>query len=198
MAAEVTAVEHRALDRAFVVRCSLAGLQGRLPLRWPVRTDIPHSPKKSYRSHYVYLGWEDLKNPAIWESLSLFEVLLRMIDYDGLRDVLAWLLGWRSGRGWMPFDPVSFLLFVGWQTSNKWTRTQALHFLRDPHYADVVRRLGFADGCFPTEGGVRYFLTTIGSHSPSGETVTVDEEGLTKIAEQRLNQLLRQSVILLY
>ena len=55
MVAECTPVETRARDSAFVRQCSLSGLQERLPLRWPTPPDTPPSPKRSYRSNYVYL-----------------------------------------------------------------------------------------------------------------------------------------------
>jgi len=163
-------------------------------------------------SHYVYpspgsgqaLGWEDpslcsgqaLEDPAAWEHLSDFDLLLRLVDYTPLRPVLAQLLGWTSARGQVPFDPVSIFLLTGWQITNQWNRTQTLRNLRDPRYADYAQRFGFENGAFPTEGGLRYWLTTIGQNSTSQETVLVDEDGLIEVAIQRLNQLLIQSVAL--
>lgn len=197
MAPDLTAVEHRAQDGLFVAQCSLQGLRARLPLPWPTPPGTPPSPKKAYRSEYVYLGWQDLNDPAAWEHCSEFDVLLRLIDYTGLRPVLAQSLGWRSGRGWMPFDPVSFFLLTGWQITNGWNRTQTLKNLRDPRYADYAQRFGFRNGCFPTEGGHRYFLTALGHHSTADETITVDEEQHITVAIQRLNQLIAQSVSLI-
>ena len=66
----LTPVETRAQDPAFVNQCSLSGLMDHLPLVWPVPPDIPDSPKKTYRSAYVYLGWDDLKDSATWEELT--------------------------------------------------------------------------------------------------------------------------------
>jgi hypothetical protein len=198
MAVDLSAVEQRAQDRLFVAHCSLDGLRDRLPLRWPTPPDIPPSPKKGYRSQYVYLGWEDLNDPSTWEHLSLYDITLRLIDFDGLRPVLAHLLGWRSGRGWMPFDPVSMFLLQGWQMTNDWSRAETLRQLHNPRYADYAQRFGFRAGCFPTEGGLRYFLTTLGSHSTSDETITVDEKQGIQVAIQQLNQLLIQSVLLLH
>ena len=70
MVADLNAVQARAQDDSFVKQCSLAGLQACLPLDWPTPPDTPPSPKKRYRSHYHYLGWDDLLEPAVWEYLS--------------------------------------------------------------------------------------------------------------------------------
>jgi len=197
MATNPTPVETRAQTATFVAQCSLVGLQDRLPLIWYVPPDTPPSPKKAYRSHYVYLGWEDLLTPATWEHLSDFDLLLRLVNFDPLRPVLAQCLGWTSARGWIPFDPVSIFLLIGWQITNDWSRAETLRHLRDPHYADYALRFGFEDGVYPTEGGLRYWLTALGQHSNTGETVLVDEEQHIEVAIQRLNHLLAQSVALL-
>lgn len=208
MAADLTAVECRAQDSLFVKHCSLDGLRERLPLRWPTPPGTPPSPKRAYRSGYVYLGWQDLadgvhagelhrNDPTIWEHSSEFDLLLRLIDFSGLRPVLAQRLGWTSGRGWMPFDPVSFFLLTGWQITSAWSRTQTLANLCDPRYADYAQRFGFRPGCFPTEGGHRYFLTTLGRYATNAETMPVDEEQHISMAVQHLNQLIAQSVALI-
>ncbi len=190
----------RAQDEAFVRQCSLDGLRPQLPLRWPTPADVPPSPKKGYRSHYVYLGFDDLDDPATWEELSAFDLLLRLVDFSGLRPVLAQLLGWISARGWCPFDPLSLFLLIGWQLTNGWTRAQALRQVRKRRNADYAQRFGFENGVFPTEGGVRYFLTTIGRHSQAhGETVMVelDDDQWVAIGVQYLNRLIAATVALL-
>ncbi len=197
MVANLTAVEQRAQDGLFVADCGLDALRARLPLLWPTPPGTPPSPKKAYCSQYVYLGWQDLNDPATWQHSSEFDLLVRLIDFTGLRPVLAHCLGWRSGRGWMPFDPISFFLLTGWQITNGWSRAQTLRNLQNPRYADYARRFGFHDNCFPTEGGHRYFLTALGRASTTGETVTVDEEQHIEVAVQRLNQLIAQSVLLI-
>ena len=115
-----TAEQTRAEDSRFIGQCSLPSLhaQCRLPLKWTTPPEIPSSPKKSYRSAYVYPWQAELADPAqvlVWKNLSNFDLLLRLVDFSGLRPVLAHLLGWRSGRGWEPFDPVSFFLLTVWQ-----------------------------------------------------------------------------------
>jgi hypothetical protein len=194
MDVKLTAVESRAQDAIFVAHCSLDGLRDRLPLRWPTPPGTPPSPKRSYRSQYVYLGWDDLQDPSAWEQMSEFDLALRLVDFSGLRPVLAQLLGWKSGRGWEPFDPLSTFLFLGWQTTNKWNRAEALHNLCLPRYADYARRFGYRNGLFPSEGGIRYFLTALGRNSSGQETITVGEEEPVEVAVQKLNQLLAQAV----
>lgn len=191
--ANLTPAETRAQDADFVIGCSMSGLEDRLPLLWPAPPDVPPSPKNDYRSHYVYLGWDHLDAPAVWDYLSDFDLLLRLVDFSPLRPVLAQLLGWTSARGWAPFDPVSIFLLVGWQITHGWSRSETLRNLRDPRYADYGLRFGFEEE-FITEGGLRYWLTTIGRNSTSDQTVLVDEERCIEIAIQRLNQLIAQSV----
>jgi len=148
----------------------------------------------------VYLGCTDLDDLRSWQHLSSFDLALRLVDFSGLRPVLAWLLGWTSARGQTPFDPVSMFLLISWRIVNGWTRAQALRNLQQPRYADYARHFGFLNGDFPTEGGMRYFLTTLGHNSDAhGETISVavDEERAVDIAVQYLNYLLAAAVYLL-
>jgi hypothetical protein len=201
MAAEPTAPTARALDPLFVSQCSLAGLQAKLPLLWPTPPGTPPSPKHAYRSSYTYAGWKDLCDLATWDTLSDFDLCLRLIDFNGLRPVLAQRLGWTSARGWIPFDPVSLFLLQGWQITSGWTRTQTLSNLRDPRYADYAALFGFEPGVCPSEGGLRYFLTSLGAHAEaSGRTVSVplDDERRVDVAVQDLNDLIAQSLTLIH
>ena len=197
MATKLTPTETRAQDVTFVAQCSLQGLGDRLPLRWPVPSDIAPSPKKKYRSHYGYQGWEDLDDPAIWEHLSDFDLLLCLVDFAPLRPVLAQRLGWTSARGWIPFDPVSIFLLHGWQITNGWSRAEMLRQLKKPRNTDYALRFGFENGVFPTEGGLRHWLTSLGRHSTNGDAILVDEERQIEVAIEYLNQLIAQSVTLI-
>jgi hypothetical protein len=128
-------------------------------------------------------------------------LLLRLVDFDGLRPVLAQRLGWTSARGQVPFDPVSLFLLLGWQITQDWSRAHTLKQLRQPRNADYVRRFGFSKGLFPTEGGLRYFLTSLGRHSErEGQTRQFESKDGTviEIALQFLNQLIVQAVTLIY
>lgn len=195
----ITPEKCRAQDGLFVSQCSLLSLQGSLPLEWPALAEIPPSPKKSYRSAYVYprqAALADAEQVLAWKDLADFDLLLRLVDFSGLRPVLAHLLGWKSGRGWEPFDPVSFFLLILWQITNRWSRSQMLKNLADERYADYAAWFGFRRGVYPTEGGVRHFLTTLGKHSEAdNETVAVEQgESLVQVAIQKLNLLLVQAV----
>jgi hypothetical protein len=121
-AISLTPAQTRTQEVSFVAECSLTGLRKRLPLKWPTPANTPLSPKRSYRSAYAYRGWEELADLAAWETCSDFDLVLRLVDFGGLRPVLAQLLGWKSGRGWEPFDPVSFFLLTGWQITQRWSR----------------------------------------------------------------------------
>jgi len=194
-----TAEKTRAENGSFISQCNLLSLQQTLPLKWPAPPEILSSPKKSYRSAYAYPWQTELADPAqvlTWKNLSNFDLLLRLVDFSGLRPVLAHLLGWQSGRGWEPFDPVSFFLLVTWQITNKWTRSQTLKNMLDSRYADYVAWFGFRNGVYPTEGGVRYFLTTLGRNSDTlHETISVEKgEELVLIEVQKLNMLLAEAV----
>jgi hypothetical protein len=197
-AASQTPAQTRAQETLFVSQCNLASLQKCLPLAWPTPAGTPASPKKRYRSEYVY-AWraqlQDLNQLLAWKDLEDFDLVLRLVDFSGLRAVLAQLLGWRSGRGWEPFDPISFFLLIGWQITHSWSRSQALKNLGDGRYTDYRRGFGFQPGVYPTEGGVRYFLTRLGRHSESDDqTVAVQQgEEVIHIALQKLNQLLVQA-----
>ena len=200
MAEHLVAAAERARDPLFVSQCNWQALRQRMPLPWPTPADIPPSPKAGYRSHYVYLGCDDLDEPAQWSTLEPFDLALRLIDFSPLRPQLAQLLGWTSARGQVPFDPVSLFLLVGWQVTNGWNRSQALRHLRQPRYADYAQRFGFHDRVYPSEGGMRYFLTTLGRNSQAhGEIITItdDEQQLVAVAVQRLNHLLAQSLSLI-
>lgn len=202
MAARCRPEESRADDSDFVEQCSLSALRARLPLRWPERPDLPPCPKRSYRSWYRHPAadsstWQDLLSPAAWSELDDFDLVLLLVDFSGLRPLLARRLNWTSARGWRPFDPVSMFLLQAWQIVNGWTRAQTLENLAKKRYADYARRFGFREGVYPTEGGLRHFLTALGRHSEvPGQTVQVktDEGQVMEVAIQFLNELLVASV----
>jgi hypothetical protein len=123
-----------------------------------------------------------------------------LVNFEGLRPVLAQRLGWNSARGQVPFDPVSLFLLLGWQTTNGWSRSRTLQELHYARNADYAHRFGFTAGHWPSEGGLRYFLTSLGRHSElEGQTVTLSppDHDPVEVAVQQLNHLLAQSVALI-
>ena len=71
-------------------------------------------------------------------------------------------LGWTSAQGYTSFDPISLFLLLDWKIVNGWSRAQALRHLAHPRYADYAQLFGFQDGVYPTERGIRHFLTAQG------------------------------------
>ena len=192
--------EHtRTQDQVFVSNCNFSALREHLPLRWPRPVNTPPSPKKSYRSAYQYLGWGELEDPCSWAVYDDFELLLRLVDFSALRDVLAEQLGWISSKGQVPFDPVSMFLLTMWQIVNNWSRAETLRNLRKKRYADYAWLFGYREGVYPTEGGLRHFLTILGVNSTaSGDSLSIQQgDQAIAVGVQQLNHLLDHSVALL-
>lgn len=202
MAARCRPEASRARDSDFVEQCRLSAVRPRLPLCWPETPGLLPSPKRSYRSWYRHPAadsstWQDLLSPAACRELDDFDLVLLLVDFSGLRPLLARRLNWTSARGWCPFDPVSLFLLQAWQIVNGWTRSKALQNLAKQRYAEYARQFGFRPGVYPTEGGLRYFLTALGRYSEvPGHTVQVktDDGQVLEVAIQFLNELLVASV----
>jgi hypothetical protein len=91
-----TPEQTRAEETLFVNQCGLLSLWKALPLSWLTPPGMPPSPKKHYRSEYVYPWQTALADPnqvLAWKGLSDFDLTLRLVDFSGLRPVLAQLLG---------------------------------------------------------------------------------------------------------
>jgi len=168
MVAELTASGQRCQDPTFVASLSFPSLSAKLPLSLPVPTDIPPSPKRHYRSQYAYLGYGDIVDPAVWPTLSLFDLALRLIDFSSLEAPLAQIVYSSSAKGQVPFHPVSMFLLHSWGVLNKWHRSETLRNLAAEHYDDYRQRFGFLKGIYPTEGGLRHFEIRLGSLSGNG------------------------------
>jgi hypothetical protein len=194
MVAELSASQQRSQDPALVASLSFPALLDKLPLSLPVPADTSPSPKHHYRSQYTYLGCEDLLDPAVWPILSLFDLALRIIDFSSLEPVLAQIVYASSARGHVPFHPVSMFLLHSWRILNKWNRLEALRNLAKPEYDDYRQRFGFFKGIYPTEGGLRYFETMLGSRKespdsvgiPSGDGQPTDSEYPDTISRKRI------------
>ena len=165
MVAELTPTQQRCADPIFVASLSFLSILSKLPFSWPVGEDVSPSPKRHYRCHYVYLGYEDLSDVTLWPTLSPFDLALRLVDFSSLEALLASMIYAPSARGHVPFHPVSMFLLYSWRILNGWNRSQALRNLADARYDDYRQRFGFVKGHYPTEGGLRHFETMLGSAS---------------------------------
>lgn len=174
------AKEQRQADPEFIARCAIGTLAPKLPLPWPTPPVVGPSPKPRYRSDYQPPEQSRLPelDEAAWQQIGLFDVLLALIDFSGLRPVLAEKLYRRSARGRVPFDPISLLLLFFWQTINRWCRLEVLRRLALSRNADYARSFGFRADTRPSESGYRYFLTVLG--------------------RKYLNDLIKQSMDLIY
>lgn len=165
----ISASEQRRQDPHFLARCAITVLAQHLPLSWPTPPKTPSSPKRHFRSHYRPPDPDALLrlDYAAWAEISPFDLILSLIDFSGLRPVLAQKLYRRSARGRRPFDPISLFLLYGWQCLNRWSRADTLRHLAQPRYADYAAAFGFRPGVYPKESGLRYFLSTIGAQNLS-------------------------------
>ncbi len=166
MVAELSAAQQRSQDPQLLAELSFPSLLTLLPLSLPIPDNTPPSPKRHYRSRYVYLGYQDLRDDiSLWAILSPSDLALRLIDFSSLEAPLAHKLYSPSAKGQTPFHPVSMFLLFSWRLSNKWNRVECLRNLANPANADYRQRFGFSEGNYPTEGGLRYFETQLGSES---------------------------------
>jgi hypothetical protein len=140
---------------------ALVNLKHKLPLVFPLRPDLPPSPKLRYRSHYRYLGWDDLSDDAVLETLSAFEIAVRLFDYSSLERLLAAHMYCPSAKGQVPFHPVSMYLLSLFRRERNLSRHETLRVLHHEEEGRFLRHyLGF-DRVFPSESGLRYFESQI-------------------------------------
>lgn len=155
-----TAVQKRADNKDALAPFALSNLWSRLPLSFPLDPDLPPSPKPRYRSQYRYLDAEDLKDSQVLETLSSFDVALRLIDYAHLEPLLAAHIYVPSAKGQTPFHPVSLYLLRAFRRERNLSRHETLRILRSKEGCELRQRLGFEEA-FPSESGFRYFENQI-------------------------------------
>lgn len=159
---EPTASQKRAANPNFVNTFSLDALRDRLPFHFPVPEDVPPSPKRRYRSHYRYLGYDDLAVPAILATLTLFGIALRLVDFSPLWDYLAQFYYFQTVKGQIPFDPVSLFLCICLRRELNLSGRVLATLLAGEHGAGWRRLFGFREGVTPSASGLRYFFHTVG------------------------------------
>lgn len=165
MSTELSPTAQRLQDPLLRESFALATLLPKLPLTLPLPPGTPPSPKHHYRSHYLYLGYGDLADPAAWPKYGPFDLALRLVDFTNLEPLLASILYAPSARGHVPFHPVSLFLLLSWRLFEGWHRTEALDQLAQDRNADYRHYFGFQEGVYPTEGGLRHFEKRLGASS---------------------------------
>lgn len=148
-----TAIQKRAHHPQALAPFALVHLGPHLPLRFPLDPTLPPSPKHTYRSHYQYLGSEGLDD---METLSSFDVAVRLIDYGNLERLLAAHIYVPSAKGQTPFHPVSMYLLHLYRREHGLSRAETLRILQSKEGLELRQRLGFTEA-FPSESGLRYF-----------------------------------------
>jgi hypothetical protein len=151
-----TAIQKRAHNKEALAPFAHCHLGPHLPLRFPLDPVLPPSPKHDYRSHYHYLDAEGLDDPQRLETLSPFDVSLRLIDYTNLERFLAAHIYVPSAKGQIPFHPVSMYLLRLYRRTRHLSRPETLRILKSTEGAELRLRLGF-DQDLPSESGLRYF-----------------------------------------
>jgi len=139
-----TAIQKREANPKALARFVPAHLA--LPLQFPRDPDLPPSPKPRYRSHYRYLGPDGLDDPQTLDTLSDWDLALRLFDYTNLEPFLAAHIYVPSAKGQGSFHPVSLYLLRVYRREHHLSRHAVLRRLR--HQQDgreLRRRLGFDD-----------------------------------------------------
>jgi hypothetical protein len=153
---KLTAIQKRSQNVEALAPFTLDNLKREIPLVFPRDPDLPPSPKPHYRSTYRYLGFDDL-NEEMLETLSSFEIAVRLFDYSHLEPLLAAHIYVSSGKGQVPFHPVSMYLLSLYRRELHLSRHEVLRILRHPKDGHTLRHgTGFEDD-FPSESGLRYF-----------------------------------------
>jgi hypothetical protein len=151
-----TAIQKRAQNKEALAPFAHRHLGLHLPLRFPLDPALPPSPKHKYRSYYRYLDAEGLDDPQRLETLSPFDIAVRLMDYANLEPLLAAHIYVPSAKGQTPFHPVSMYLLRLYRRERNLSRAETLRVLKSEENAKLRQRVGFEED-FPSESGLRYF-----------------------------------------
>ncbi len=137
------AAQRRLLSESFRHTFHWRTIRPLLPLRLVVPSDVPPWRARRCRSQYRWLpATEDLEDPAAWEGLDDFDLLLRLFDFGAWRPILG--QRFRSALGPPPFDPLSIGLGCLLAVWKGWTWQDLGQALRSPERGlGYCRRLGF-------------------------------------------------------
>jgi hypothetical protein len=157
----LSASQKRATEPS-LAQWSLAALASKLPLRFPVPTPLPPSPKQRYRSCYRPPDPTVLPDPAALATMSDFEIALRLIDFSPLAALLA--QHYRpSHKGQVPFHPVSLFLALCLRRDRVLSWAATARLLASAHGAGWRALFGFRAGATPSASGLRFFCQAVGA-----------------------------------
>ena len=136
------AAERRLQLPRFVETFCWESMRALLPLQLPTPGEAPAWRGRLCRSHYQWLGIEDLPSSAEVLHLDEFDVLLRLFDFSPWRAYLA--QRFHSQYGPPPFDPLSVGLGMFLAHYQGWDWARLAGELRSPtRGGEYCRRLGF-------------------------------------------------------
>jgi hypothetical protein len=136
------AAERRLQLPHFVETFRWESIRALLPLQLPTPGEVPAWRGRLCRSHYQWLGIEDLPSSAEVLHLDEFDLLLRLFDFSPWRPYLA--QRFHSQYGPPPFDPVSLGLGMFLAHYQSWDWVRLVGELRSPtRGGEYCRRLGF-------------------------------------------------------
>ncbi|MBC8263382.1 MAG: hypothetical protein H8E47_04575 [Anaerolineales bacterium] len=90
-----------------------------------------------------------MDDPQTLDTLSPFDLALRLIDYSNLERPLAAHIYIASAKGQVPFHPVSMLLLRVYRRERNLSRHETLRILESEDGRELRRRLGFEKRRFP-------------------------------------------------
>ena len=117
---------------------------------------MPPSPKPRYRSNDRYHGFDDLSDENL-ETLSPFQVAVRIFDYSHLEPLLAAHIYVASAKGQVPFHPVSMYLLSLYRRERNLSRNEVLRILRHLQDGQTLRHCAGFEDDLPSESGLRHF-----------------------------------------
>jgi hypothetical protein len=152
-----TAIKKRAQNKTALERFDLRTLRRRLPLVFPRDPALPPSPKRRYRSHYCYRGLGLGEDVEMLQTLSPFEVGLRLFDFGPLEPLLAAHIYAPSAKGQTPFHPVGMYLLSLFRRERHLSYREVLRMLCHEEEGGWLRHYTGFQNDFPSESGLRYF-----------------------------------------
>lgn len=139
---QLPAAQRRLLVDHFQERFTWKRIRPQLPLRLSTPATIATMPPRKYRSHYQWLGADDIQENEELSGLDDFDLILRLFDFSAWRPILGQRFA--SQYGPPPFDPVSIGLGILLARWRDWSWSTLVTELKSQERGRAYcRRLGF-------------------------------------------------------